>query len=101
MTHFSPAVHRLLAHQHGVISTEQLHAAGHPPHQVRRLREHGELIAILRGAHRTPSVHLDELGRCAAVSLTRPDLRDRCSSQPRRGARTGLDAVAASCTNAA
>ncbi|MEM8619898.1 MAG: type IV toxin-antitoxin system AbiEi family antitoxin domain-containing protein [Actinomycetota bacterium] len=74
MTHFSPAVHRLLAHQHGVISTEQLHAAGHPPRQVRRLREHGELIAVLRAAYRTPSVHLDELGRCAAVCLARPDL---------------------------
>lgn len=74
MTHFSPAVHRLLADQHGVIGTHQLHAAGHAERQVRRLREHGELIAIIRGAYRTPNVHLDELGRCAAVCVARPEL---------------------------
>ncbi|MEM9514237.1 MAG: type IV toxin-antitoxin system AbiEi family antitoxin domain-containing protein [Actinomycetota bacterium] len=74
MTHFVPAVHRLLADQHGVIGTHQLHAAGHPERRVRRLRENGELVAVIRGAYRTPNVHLDELGRCAAICLARPEL---------------------------
>ena len=72
MARLTPEAHRLFATQHGVAGVEQLIAAGLSPRQIRRLEGDGSLVSVLRGAYRTPSVELDELGRCAAVCVARP-----------------------------
>jgi very-short-patch-repair endonuclease len=66
--------HALLARQHGVASTRQLHDAGISPLQLKRLQQHGALELVLRGAYRTPSVRVTELSQCAAVCAARPDV---------------------------
>ena len=71
MARLTPEAHRLFATQHGVAGVDQLVAAGLSPRQIKRLEADGSLISVLRGAYRTPSVELDELGRCAAVCLAR------------------------------
>jgi hypothetical protein len=72
MARLTPAAHRLFATQHGVAGVDQLVAAGLSTRQIKRLEADGSLIGVLRGAYRTPSVELDEFGRCAAVCLARP-----------------------------
>ncbi len=72
MARLTREAHRLFATQHGVAGVDQLVAAGLSPRQIKRLEADGSLISVLRGAYRTPSVELDELGRCAAVCLARP-----------------------------
>ncbi len=72
MARLTPQAHRLFATQHGVAGVDQLIAAGLSPRQIKRLEAEGSLILVLRGAYRTPSVELDELGRCAAVCSARP-----------------------------
>lgn len=72
MTHLGSAVHQLFARQHGVASIDQLIGAGLTHRQVEYLGHRGDLVSVIRGAYRTPSVALDELSRCAAVSLAHP-----------------------------
>ena len=72
MARLTPEAHRLFATQHGVAGVDQLVAAGLSARQIKRLEADGSLISVLRGAYRTPSVELDELGRCAAVCSARP-----------------------------
>lgn len=74
MAHLTPAAHVLLATQHGVASVNQLIDSGLTARQVRHLEQRGSLIGVLRGAYRSPSTPFDELGRCAAVCLARPDV---------------------------
>ena len=71
MARLTPEAHRLFATQHGVAGVDQLVAAGLSARQIKRLEADGSLISVLRGAYRTPSVELDELGRCAAVCSAR------------------------------
>lgn len=70
--HLNEHAHRLFAAQHGVASVEQLETAGLTRRQLKRLEVHGAIIRVHNGAYRSPSVALDELGRCAAVCLARP-----------------------------
>ena len=72
MARLTPEAHHLFATQHGVAGVDQLVGAGVSLRQIRRLEADGALMCVLRGAYRTPSVALDELGRCAAVCLARP-----------------------------
>ncbi|WP_040493056.1 AbiEi antitoxin N-terminal domain-containing protein [Ilumatobacter nonamiensis] len=72
MTKLPVAAHRTMAGQHGVVSSHQLHAHGLSTRQIHHLAQSGQLIHVERGAYATPSVELDELGRCAAVCLARP-----------------------------
>jgi very-short-patch-repair endonuclease len=74
VTHLDAHAHEHLARHHGVIATEQLRMYGHSPYAIRRLVADGFLVPVLRGAYRSPSVRLDELGRCAAVCAAHPEL---------------------------
>ena len=77
MGHLAHEAHRLFATQHGVASVEQLVAAGLTRREVKRLEACGAIVSVIRGAYRSASIDLDELGRCAAVCLARPDVGDR------------------------
>lgn len=70
--HLNEQAHRLFATQHGVASVEQLEMAGYTRSQLKRLEAQGTIIRVHNGAYRSPSVPLDELARCAAVCLARP-----------------------------
>lgn len=70
--HLNEQAHQLFAAQHGLASVEQLQAAGLTRRQLKRLEAHGAIVRVHNGAYRSPSVALDELGRCAAVCLARP-----------------------------
>lgn len=74
MTHLPPAAHRCFATQHGVASVDQLRSTGLSTRQIERLAEVGAIVSVLRGTYRSASRELDELGRCAAVCLARPDV---------------------------
>lgn len=74
MAHLTPQAHAVFARQHGVASPDQLLAAGMSARQVQHLQQAGAIELVLRGAYRTPSAPITELGRCAAVSLARPDV---------------------------
>ncbi len=71
MARLTPEAHRLFATQHGVAGKKQLVAAGLRARTIKRLEADGSLVSVLRGAYRTPSVELDELGRCVAVCVAR------------------------------
>lgn len=73
MTHLTPSAHGYFARQHGVASTAQLCQSGLTMRQIERLEQVGAIELVLRGAYRSSSVALDELGRCAAVCLARPN----------------------------
>lgn len=72
MAHLTQQAHRLFATQHGVASVEQLLHAGLSRSQLKRLESVGAIVRIHNGAYRSPSVALDELGRCVAVCVARP-----------------------------
>lgn len=72
--HLNPAAHEYFASQHGVASTRQLNEVGYTDRQIRRLVDAGAIAVALRGAYRTPSTPWNELARCAAVCLARPDV---------------------------
>jgi very-short-patch-repair endonuclease len=74
MGHLTQSAHRLFATQHGVASVDQLVASGITPRRIRDLEAHGAIVSVVRGAYRSASVDLDELGRCAVVCLARPDV---------------------------
>ncbi|MET0910501.1 MAG: hypothetical protein ABWZ99_13635 [Ilumatobacteraceae bacterium] len=82
MAHLTAAAHRLFATQHGVASVHQLVESGLTHRRIKRLEEHGSIVGVLRGAYRSASWELDELGRCAAVCLARPDV---CIAGPTGG----------------
>jgi very-short-patch-repair endonuclease len=74
VTHLSTAAHDRLAEQHGVVSVGQLIEAGFTHDGIKRLESVGSLRLVLRGVYRSPSTPWDELQRCAAICLTRPDV---------------------------
>lgn len=74
MTQLTPDAHQAFARQHGVAAVGQLLTAGLSRRQLRHLEQAGAIIPVLRGAYRSPSVPFDELSRCAAVCLARPDV---------------------------
>ncbi|MFK8022728.1 MAG: hypothetical protein AB8G26_02085 [Ilumatobacter sp.] len=74
MAHLTPAAHLLFAQQHGVASLSQLVDAGLPIRRIEHLERRGDIVSVVRGAYRSASVHLDEAGRCAALSLAHPHL---------------------------
>lgn len=74
MAHLTSAAHDCFARQHGVASVSQLLESGLGLRQIERLDRDGAIELVLRGVYRSSSVHLDELGRCAAVCLLRGDL---------------------------
>ena len=74
MGHLTQSAHRLFATQHGVASVEQLVDAGLTRRRIKDLESHGTIVSVVRGAYRSASVDLDELGRSAAVCLARPDV---------------------------
>ena len=74
MTHLTEAAHVAFARQHGVASVQQLLDSGLTARHVERLEQVGAIELVLRGVYRSKSVHLDELGRCAALCLMRHDL---------------------------
>jgi very-short-patch-repair endonuclease len=74
MSFLPPAVHRLLARQHGVASTHQLRSLGLSARQIEHHVHGGNLLPVVRGAVRSPAVPFDELGRCAALCLARPEV---------------------------
>ena len=74
MATLSSSAHALLAHQHGVASTQQLLDAGMSMRRLQRLQHDGGLELVLRGAYRTPSAPVTELSQCAAVCSARPDV---------------------------
>ena len=74
MTHLTGAAHRVFATQHGVASVDQLVGAGLTPRRIKQLEEHGAIVGVVRGAYRSASRELDELGLCAAVCVARPDV---------------------------
>ena len=74
VAHLTPQVHAVFARQHGIASVRQLLDGGLSHRQLRHLQHSGAVELVLRGAYRTPSTPLDELSRCAAVCLARPDV---------------------------
>ena len=74
MAHLTAAAHEYFVCQHGVASVQQLLDSGLGLRQIERLERDGAIDLVLRGVYRACSVRLDELGRCAAVCLLRPDL---------------------------
>jgi hypothetical protein len=74
MVSLTAPAHDHFARQHGVASVPQLVQAGVDRRQIERLAETGAIELVLRGVYRSRSVQLDELGRCAAICLTRPDI---------------------------
>ena len=73
MTHLTSSAHRFFARQHGIASVSQLRSSGLSPRAIERLEQVGAIELVLRGAYRTASVELDDLGRCSAVCLARPN----------------------------
>jgi very-short-patch-repair endonuclease len=69
-----PEVHDHFARQHGIVSVRQLHDAGVTPRQIEVLERNGAIVMACRGAYRSPSVPFDELARCAAICLARPNV---------------------------
>ena len=74
MTYLTESAHLLFAAQHGVASLDQLVQCGLTARQVEHLESRGALSSVVRGAYRSPSVRLDELGMCTALCLARPDV---------------------------
>ena len=72
MTHLTSRAHRYFACQHGIASVSQLRSGGLSPRAIERLEQVGAIELVLRGAYRTASVELDDIGRCSAVCLARP-----------------------------
>jgi len=72
VTHLTRSAHGYFARQHGVASVEQLRQSGLTRRQIERLEQVGAIELVLRGAYRSSSVSLDDLGRCAAICLARP-----------------------------
>lgn len=73
MTQLTSGAHQLFARQHGVASVDQLRSSGLSRRSIERLEELGAIELVLRGTYRSSSVELDDLGRCAAVCLARPN----------------------------
>jgi hypothetical protein len=73
MTHLTSRAHRFFARQHGIASVSQLRSSGLSLRAIERLEQVGAIELVLRGAYRTASVELDDLGRCSAVCLARPN----------------------------
>ncbi len=71
MTQLTSEAHQLFARQHGVASVGQLRSGGLSSRSIERLEELGAIALVLRGAYRSSSVELDDMGRCAAVCLAR------------------------------
>ncbi len=74
MTNFSPEAQHLLALQHGVVSTDQLVATGHTKRQIERMEQQRQLVLVFRGAYRSPIAPFNEMARCAAICLARPNV---------------------------
>jgi very-short-patch-repair endonuclease len=74
VAHLTPLAHAVFARQHGAASVQQLVDTGMSPRKIRALQQSGGLDLVLRGAYRTPSTPITELGRCAAVCLARHDV---------------------------
>ncbi len=72
MTHLTSGAHQFFARQHGLASVSQLRSSGLSPRAIERLEQVGAIELVLRGAYRTASVELDDIGRCSAVCLARP-----------------------------
>lgn len=72
MTYLPPEAHAVFERQHGVASIEQLEQSGLSRRQIELLERNGALVNLLRGAYRSPSVPVTELGRCAALCVARP-----------------------------
>lgn len=73
MTHLTSGAHQFFARQHGLASISQLRSSGLSPRAIERLEKVGAIELVLRGAYRTASVELDDIGRCSAVCLARPN----------------------------
>ncbi len=73
MTHLTSRAHQFFARQHGIASVSQLRSSGLSPRAIERLEQVGAIELVLRGAYRTASVELDDIGRCSAVCLARPN----------------------------
>jgi hypothetical protein len=73
MTHLTSCAHQFFARQHGVASVSQLQSSGLSPRAIERLEQVGAIELVLRGAYRTASVELDDVGRCSAICLARPN----------------------------
>lgn len=73
MSHVPAAVHALLATQHGVVSSTQLRLADLTQREIEYLCGRGDLVSMIRGAYRSPSVQECELTRCAAICLSREE----------------------------
>ena len=71
MTHLTSRAHRILARQHGVISAAQLRSSGLSARSIERLEHVGSIELVIRGAYKSASLELDELGRCSAVCVAR------------------------------
>ncbi len=74
MAHLTAAAHRHFARHHGIASVDQLIDCGLTFDRIQRIRQDGGLDLVLPGAYRTPSAPLDELARCAAVSIAHPEV---------------------------
>ena len=72
MTVFSIESLAYLRSHHGVASGRALGDVGITPGDLRRLVEAGNLVSVLRGVYRMPTVPFDELARCAAVCAAHP-----------------------------
>jgi hypothetical protein len=73
MTHLTSGAHQFFARQHGLASVSQLRSSGLSPRAIERLEQVGAIELVLRGAYRTASVELDDIARCSAVCLARPN----------------------------
>lgn len=73
MTHLTSGAHQFFARQHGLASVSQLRSSGLSLRAIERLEQVGAIELVLRGAYRTASVELDDIGRCSAVCLARPN----------------------------
>ena len=73
MAYLPPEAHQLFAENYGVASIAELSERGLGRRARHRLLDAGSLDVIIPGVYRTPSVRLDELGRCRAVCLARPE----------------------------
>jgi very-short-patch-repair endonuclease len=73
MTYLNEMARDLLRRQHGVGSLNQLIDCGISEPQIRVLERNDVLISVMKGAYRSSLVVEDELVRCAAVCVTRPD----------------------------
>jgi very-short-patch-repair endonuclease len=73
MTYLIEPARALLRRQHGVASLHQLIDCGISEPQIRVLERNGVLVSVMKGACRSSLVVEDDLVRCAAVCVTRPD----------------------------